>query len=174
MGKNRRIIISACVLCALAIALVTVPALADAALPDPIDVVNDGGGFLGIIAVAALALVAVFFLLNRKPAEEPAGTEPESGESDNTEPDKEPSDEEEALYQILVKSSALNVRNNPSYESRVIGTLFRKETRLVAEESDGWGRLALHNEGRLSNGNSRSFSEPPDCWINLDYCKKIC
>lgn len=111
---------------------------------------------------------------DRQPAEEPAGTEPESGESDNTEPDEEPSDEEEALYQILVKSSALNVRNNPSYESRVIGTLFRKETRLVAEESDGWGRLALHNEGRLSNGNSRSFFEPPDCWINLDYCKKIC
>ena len=66
MGKNRRIIISACVLCALAIALVAVPALADAALPDPSDVVNDGGGFLGIIAVAVAAAIAGVVAIFRK------------------------------------------------------------------------------------------------------------
>ena len=66
MGKKHRIIIVACALCALAIALVTVPALADAALPDPIDVVNDGGGFLGIIAVAVVAAIAGVVAIFRK------------------------------------------------------------------------------------------------------------
>lgn len=66
MGKKHRIIIAACALCAVAIALVTVPALADAALPDPIDVVNDGGGFLGIIAVAVVAAVAGVVAIFRK------------------------------------------------------------------------------------------------------------
>ena len=66
MGKKHRIIIAACALCAMAIALVTVPALADAALPDPIDVVNDGGGFLGIIAVAVAAAIAGVVAIFRK------------------------------------------------------------------------------------------------------------
>lgn len=66
MGKTRRIIIAACALSALAIALVAVPALADAALPDPIDVVNDGGGFLGIIAVAVAAAIAGVVAIFRK------------------------------------------------------------------------------------------------------------
>jgi hypothetical protein len=66
MGKKHSIIIAACALCAMAIALVTVPALADAALPDPIDVVNDGGGFLGIIAVAVVAAIAGVVAIFRK------------------------------------------------------------------------------------------------------------
>ena len=66
MGKKHRIIIAACALCALAIALVIVPALADPALHDPIDVVHDGGGFLGIIAVAVVAAIAGVVAIFRK------------------------------------------------------------------------------------------------------------
>ena len=60
-------IITACAICVLALALFAVPALADAALPDPIDIVEDTvEEYFGIIAVALAAVVVALVAIFRK------------------------------------------------------------------------------------------------------------
>lgn len=75
-------------------------------------------------------------------------------------------------FRIYVKAGALNIRDAPGYEGAVVGTLLRKETRTIEEESNGWGRLSELNGGRKSNGTYRPAHYPPGRWINLDFCKK--
>ena len=67
MKKNIRII-AVCAFCILTLALVAVPAFADAALPGPVDIIEDTvENNLGIIAIAVVAAVgAVLLIFKRK------------------------------------------------------------------------------------------------------------
>ncbi len=51
---------------------------------------------------------------------------------------------------LFVTSSALNVREAPSGEARIVGVLYRGQRVLIAAEEDGWARLEKPERGYVS------------------------